>query len=965
MNRVYFNEILNLNNRLQQNIEIVNVNGSKYNINLNDLNKDFIVNNYYDFPYVKQIFNINLGKIYSFYKNMGLNIIKTQRGCYFFRKEQVDEYSKLMEELITVNEAKYILIKEFKTKISNKYFDNKFKVIRDIPFFQRGTFIKKDEFDDFITKKRKMNNMNLLSIAELNEMITDKFYGHKLYTKDSCNICIKNICYKLNLEYYERFDESNCINIFSITNNAKDRIINYLFDNLVVVIKGDPIYYLEKEYITKEILENSYYELSELRNKFNFETMHRFEAKLSMEHLTRLRINIIRLMSPICETYYRKEEVDHWIGISKMYTKSNIVKSRMENSLGVTINKAFSPHFFKARQINIINNPPLLGKGVFVLNDDIPKLMALIKYEEDLNLAETSYQRFQIKKKTLKVFNDKIPRTLKMYDEYCLITSNNSKSDDIRNLSSRFLNIYQILCSRLKVELENLSKAELNEVTNQLIKAASKSSSKMEKAMILFLRYLKKNTSIRNVPTYVTHKSKGESYKPYNIENYIQVLFLISNTLTEHNKIKQLIGKRTISSSFLYVYLHFVLAWRKKDLLKGLPFPNLALVNLDANSFLNWIQDEDNIFTEEMGRLICRNIEEQISRKKIKSGKTDTELVCIIPEFMYTTLGLLFCLCEANRVYEESKHKRSCKTSTLISVAGTEGPNIEKSIKVVCGISINEMLGDNFNNIRGIKSFLTNISEKSEEFKLGAGYYYAQILRAHKDKTNLVSEVTKIYVEKDIGKASVNAFLTGTMSCVKYNILSLIDSKFESYSYKMAESEVMSLKMTPYEVEMTMKIVGEKSTKINNFLKERLTSQIEKELFLTELLYGKKSYAKHINTKCLFRVVNVAKSNIRKIGITENKECVYNTNNCIGCEYFIALKYFIYEFGKRFDDVLDDLESSNTLIDIKMNLDRINTLYVPMIKEMQIEIGKHRTEELLNSARFKELIIAKKLQTQI
>ncbi len=954
----YMNKILVFDNLSKEGIEIINVKNSKYNITKEEFKYMFQPNNYYVLGEVKNILNISLSHISSNYKNIGINIIKTSKGHYFFRKEQVDECAINLKNLISVYDAQHIYENEFNKQINSSYFDRNFNVIRNMPFFNKKTFIDKNEFRKLIDSKK---NIDYISIVDFNKQLSEKFYGHKVYNRKNVSESIKRICSRLCLEYKKPYSTNNYTSSIVISKKTADILSDYFINNLIRLFKGNSNYYCELNCITKEMLFNDYYEWGKLKKMLIERKIKIMNVKSSIV-LERLKINIIRLLQPINKIYFRKEEIDYWMMIHDTYTKSTIVKLKIEKLLGLEINKDFTPNFLKYRQIKIIIAPSLGDNCTYIFNKDISKLLECIKYENDLKGAKTLYEKYKIKITRSKIYNNTIPNTIHILDQYCLIKSGESRSRDVNGLSNIFFSIYEILCSKLEKELKDLSKNKLNIVTLKLVEVAGNCGINVEKRMILFLKYLKENRTVKEIPIFTKHSIKQKSNEPYEPKSFIKILMVLLNILTNQETIKKIIRDRTTSSSLLYVYLHFVLAWRMRDLLEKLPLPNLELINFNANSFLNWIENKNNMFTEEMGRIICCNIEEQVNRHRILADKNNKELVCIIPESMYATLGLLLCICEANRVYEKNKNKRNCNTTTLISNGSRDSIIIDKSFKKVGGISINEILGNGFSNIRAVKSFLTNISEKSEEFKFGAGYYYAQILRSHKNQPGLVSEVTKIYVNKDTSKASVNAFLTGTMSCVKYNILSLIDDKFEGYDYKEMESRVLGLNMTPYEIENTMKIIAEKCTKIRAFLNKRLTTRIEKDIFFKELLYGKKSYGLHRNTKCLFRVVRVATEDVKKIGITDNKGCPYNTSSCIGCEYFIALKYFIYEFVDRFNELIQDLEKSNTVIDIKMNIDRIYNLYVPMIREIQIEIGKEKVNQLLDVEKIKEVIIAKKLE---
>ena len=277
-------------------------------------------------------------------------------------------------------------------------------------------------------------------------------------------------------------------------------------------------------------------------------------------------------------------------------------------------------------------------------------------------------------------------------------------------------------------------------------------------------------------------------------------------------------------------------------------------------------------------------------------------------------------------------------------------------------IDLDEILEGGFKNIRMNKGFMTLVKEKAEELNLAYSYYYAQVARGHKSTDESLSETTKIYLQKDISRASVMAFSTGTMGSIAYTLLQLVDNTFDSKldSYKI--EAIKSLNMTPYDIENNVKIISNKISKIKTEIEHYLKNIGNKKNLLKEILYTQKSYGIDEKCKCLIKItregelgINRIKSKNYKKEMNAIKWCPYDRKTCIGCEYLIALRYFIYEFDKKFNDVLNDLEEATTEIDKDIAISSINELYIPLINDLAIVIGEEQISRIVDVNRYLRL----------
>lgn len=144
----------------------------------------------------------------------------------------------------------------------------------------------------------------------------------------------------------------------------------------------------------------------------------------------------------------------------------------------------------------------------------------------------------------------------------------------------------------------------------------------------------------------------------------------------------------------------------------------------------------------------------------------------------------------------------------------------------------------------------------------------------------------------------------GVMSGVKYRLLEAIGVDISS-ERKEIDKAVSEIKLTPLQTELTMRNLSEKSKMINEFLDRILTGK-DAKLTLKELLYGKKSYGKHVYTKCLYRAFLNAQEGESENISSKTKQCINaNSEGCIGCPFLVAERFFLYEVEKRLSSAVD------------------------------------------------------------
>lgn len=64
------------------------------------------------------------------------------------------------------------------------------------------------------------------------------------------------------------------------------------------------------------------------------------------------------------------------------------------------------------------------------------------------------------------------------------------------------------------------------------------------------------------------------------IKNFITLLAKLTEVIADKDKIKLLYRDWRVSTAFTYVFIHYIVAWRKMDLIKQLPSADLRSIGI-------------------------------------------------------------------------------------------------------------------------------------------------------------------------------------------------------------------------------------------------------------------------------------------------------------------------------------------------------------------------------------------------
>ncbi|AJG98557.1 hypothetical protein LF65_01959 [Clostridium beijerinckii] len=595
----------------------------------------------------------------------------------------------------------------------------------------------------------------------------------------------------------------------------------------------------------------------------------------------------------------------------------------------------------------------------YIKKEDIDRYTHISNYNSEINKVNSLYDRVKVK---IKYYPNKNENKYPIFKEYLMdFTKHTNKNVTTMQYAHSIYAIYNILLDNMKRDLEPKNEAENNKLFSKAIRIVYESNNR-RKILIQFVNYLidKKNLKLNKL---IDIKEKLTK-KAYTKEQFITLLSKLLEIFHNENSLKKIYRNWNLSSAVSYVFMHYCLSWRRMDLISQLSKPNFKIISADitdGEAFITWLEDGNKI-TYEMAQYICKSIEEETERLRKKAYKNNMKLTCIISDALVKEVATLFCINEANRQIHIYKYKRSRNKERCFNTNATTHKQIQILFKENFNIDVMEILGSSFDNIRMNKGFLTLVKEKAEELNLFA-YHYAEVLRGHTPTRGALAETTKIYLDKNVAKASVTAFATGTMGSVVYTLLQLIDDGFENKSDKEQIEAIQNLNMTPYTIEKNLQVISNKISAMRSEIQKYFKQGGYKEGFLQDLLYGQTSYGIEEKTKCLIKITKKEEFGIIRIKSMNyseekatNKWCPFNRRSCIGCQYMIALRYFIYEFEKKFNQVLHDLETAESQLDKDIVVESINEIYIPVLNDLGIMLGSEEVSKVIDTERYQKLV---------
>lgn len=887
------------------------------------------------------------------FKNRMINIIKKNispenfqmiENNIYIRKDYINnsiELYKSSMDLVTASKEIYKVLDKNSTNVDKirRLLPKKIKVYT-IPLVSLDVnFVDKLKLEFILKEIEKLNSSGCITSEKLTKKINNIYRGIKFSRKDISDYTKISDLIIFRSDYIANFmggqnlyPQSSVDKILHQLNEdieKRVKLINISFEEYLSISEGD----FKTKFIS--INNNDLNLIGEYEN-----TTGRFRDYERTFSDTDVKVICINRG----ENFVSKKEYENFCEFKMNYVDSEYLKK---------FNSVLKPKVAK-------NNGIILKryKGKYYINkNDLEKYLHVYRFNYEFSNANNIYDKVSIKIKYYPNDREKyFPEFKKYFMNFVKYKNKNSRTFIY---VPRIYGIYNVLLNIMVKDLKPVNYEENNKLFEESINLVS-ASNDLRDMVIMFINYLrdKENFELKIMHDVREDKTK----KTYSKEEFIHLLIKLIEIVADKNELKKLYRNWNLSSCITYLFMHYCIAWRKKDLLNQLPIPALTVIDgvTDGESFIRWLENGNEI-TDNMAHYICKSLEEVTTRLRLRASKNDEELNCVISDALSKEIALLLYINEANRQIHFLKYKKRRYKNRPFNAAYIEHKKMYILIKKFFNIDLEKILNGKFENVRMNKGFLELVKNKAEELGLAYSYYYSQVLRAHhKPSYKVFSETTKIYLNKDISKAAIMAFSTGTMGSVVNILLDLIDENFEMKEFEKKIMTIQNFNMIPYSIEINLKKISNKINMIKSEINNFLMNGGYKQGLLQELIYGNDNYGIEERTRCLLKItrneseiIRIKSEEYKKSNIT-NKRCPFNRNTCIGCDYMIALRYFIYEFEKKFNCVLDDLEYAKTELDKEIAIESVNQLYLPVATDLALVLGDN-IKEVININRYLRL----------
>lgn len=794
----------------------------------------------------------------------------------------------------------------------------------------------KEKYPSF---ENKESNEEIVELKEVLNILKDTFpeiIGKSTLSK-------RTLITKISSYYpQELFISRGCL---CITKNKVKEFINDTVKNILIINISEKydIGGFMKYNITQEELDVDFINKHYVRKDYIEEMLGQTVSLSSLnKKVPRIKTDIISEVP-----FFRKEAIDHIKYIHETCIGKAVLAELLSEELGHKFSADNVFNIAKKEGLTVYYGPPgfystnTTNVTNVVSKKDMPRLREIL--EENI-LYEDCEDLYSYMKKFLdtkaKPTNKNIKKTLKYFNNYIIEINNTTRESSAKCIFRTCRQTYDLMNDYLTKDLFDYDEEELLELCDTV---AGKYPDYVVERFRMFSNYVMDETGQKKKKLSRADDDKEkEKVLPYDLESYFTVLGTLIRFLSNKDDlINKIIDtkSRKNDSSLLYILTHYTACWRSADICAKLPNPNLRLIGFDSGEkFLEWFKKDDSVFTEDMGRLICKDVEYKITSTRACASKNNGKLLLYISPFLYKVYGLLLCICEAKR------QRFNGESLLLKSTAKdlTETVN-ELDIEILESIGL-------FTNRRANKSFETYICERSEEWNMGIGYLMASVARGHKLNKQLFSETTRVYVNKDVDKMSFMAFSSSVFSGIKYEFLDLIDEDFKENTIEEKSVKATEFGLSNYELEIMLESIAQKQAVIDKFFKENLLNKNTKRKTVVQLFYGKNSTSKHEYAKCLLRAY-ISAENEEDIDLSKGfvKPCVYTgSKTCIGCPYLIAERYFLYELEIKLTEALNALESATSDFDKKIHLARLKDLFFPIVHEAMKELGAEYVKKVLS-----------------
>ena len=491
--------------------------------------------------------------------------------------------------------------------------------------------------------------------------------------------------------------------------------------------------------------------------------------------------------------------------------------------------------------------------------------------EEFMYRNSNPHERYEfLEKRLTREQKAKFPFTLKSYKAFVFTKLNNSKSNDMLNLTHElFKTLERFLCV-------SLSEAHL--LSDEKILDILSSDELTGTDRIHLSNYL--NHLKRKYPQKCLFKNEYNRYREVKAQKIDDIYSLEEwcayfNFLTDTNKhIQKAFERYAYAKRWLYAVLHFSVAWRSEDLLET---PALDFLDIDKYSLVWFI---NNDFQLSDGQIIINSVKRLVEDRYTR--KTGARKHFVVPIHFVIPVSIAIIATEY--------HRRRTQSLTLFSIGKIEPVTLKNYLG-------EEMKG--FSNLKANRSLISYCYNEAieKEGYTAIAYSLGSYLRSHKPNMYQKAETTSQYIyalnkDGDINSISNQLFRRGIFGWLYKVMIELAhDKEYDTVAEMTTAIEILQKELSANGIE-----------NISRYMMYELESR---RSVINELLIAPEDQLKELIDQLILGNLT---SKERSIYCIKPNNCPFPTqNSCKGCRYSIPTNYSLLEIGNELLVLLEKL----------------------------------------------------------
>lgn len=892
-------------------------------------------NEFFDSDKASEILNVSKEVFKCIDRKNNLRKATVIRNTYFYYKEDIYGLLNKKKNLYSPSELSQIIKDKLNMNLSRGTIRNYMKMINYEKYSKSDKtllFLEKGDLNNLLELiSNKYKPRELKRYPKYINLILDNGDYEFVLNKKKGMISLKEIYLenKMNIEYKSFNDYRKNIIKYCLDKKIKFYILKTnLNRSYTVLLEIDDAEIIFKRYNSYFIFENGKKKEVKIRDKDDF-------FKIGVLHK-----NIVSNILTVSSIERIKQCLPYYMYCDEIYFDKKMIKEiKSIRSKLITVNsvaRIFSKNIASIR--SIMNSKGIdiyLYRGVLqvlevdsILNENFKIIEECLNERRYFEQIENNYDLYDYLISKCKV-NNNLEKTYETFEEFRMYRMKKNKR---RGIVITLSKVYRYISENFKKEINLFTDKDIELLISSLNEATLTSE------FIRFIEYNKKNRCLYE-GAYKEKKIEKKQLSAYSKSQWIKFGKIIFGLDKERYDImlKKSIEVRGNACIWLYCALHYVSSCRKSDY-EGFPGPDLKLFDYDLITLKEMMKNKE--FTLEMAQKAVNSVKLQIDyndQKPIKTGKRNRVPIKFEVGTSYVyIIGMLLTLCEIHRLESNCKVKNSRK-KLLSATADT----VKQHYKFFGDIYYDIFGISGFTNLRGNKTYEKNIVIKSNNNGWGIGVQLASIARSHKLNKELFSRSTEVYLKDvnkdgDVDNIMLGIFERGTFGFIPYQLLILLKGEnFRNLDIFNQNKFLSNLSLTPFEVEAIVKISEDNINKYDNLFKEisNLTDDQVKNI-LKKICYGLAT-SKLENCQCLLKAIN---KKCNQIGV----------NSCISCNYSIPEIYILSKINRIINEILNKIIIENNEFEIKKNTYLLINVYMKILNNAIIVLGKDRVNSFIN-----------------